>query len=203
MFIISPANLGGDRARLLFREGAASELARQVRSPAGAPLADVFSFISSLYFRGKLTYARAFGRPPPGLEAALVITPGDGLVAAHEPLTLERMSIWAGVDVDDRNDVFTAPLIAAVEALERAHGATTRFVLLGSVASNKYVRPLTRVFGDHLLFPSQFVGRGDMSRGGLLLRAVRAGTELDYVPVEGAVRHGQRPPRLQARRPGS
>ena len=200
MFIISPANLGGERARLLFREGAASELARRVRSPGGAPLADVFSFISSLYFRGKVTYARAFGRPPHGLEAALVITPGDGLVPAHEPLTLERMSVWAGVDVDDRNEVFTAPLVAAVEALERAHGATTRFVLLGSVASNKYVRPLVRVFGDHLLFPSQFVGRGDMSRGGLLLRAVRAGAELDYLPVEGAVRHGQRPPRLEARR---
>ena len=200
VFIISPANLGGDRARLLFRDGAASELARRVRSPGGAPLSDVFSFISSLYFRGKVTYARAFGRPPAGLDGALVITPGEGLVPAHEPLTLERMSTWAGVDVDDRNDAFTAPLVSAVEALERAHGATTRFVLLGSVASNKYVRPLVRVFGDHLLFPSQFVGRGDMSRGGLLMRAVRAATELDYVPVEGAVRHGRRPPRLESRR---
>ena len=90
--------------------------------------------------------------------------------------------------------------MAAVEALERAHGATTRFVLLGSVASKKYVRPLTCVFGDHLLFPPEFIGRGDMSRGGLLLRAVRDGAELAYAPLEGATRHGKRPPKLSVPR---
>jgi len=200
VFLISPANLGGERARLLFREDAASELARRVRSAAGAPLGDVFTFISSLYFRGKLTYASAFARPPAGIDSALIITPGEGLLPPQEPLTLERMQAWATVDVDDRNDDFTQPLVAAVEALERAHGATTRFVLLGSVASNKYVRPLTCVFGDHLLFPPEFIGRGDMSRGGLLLRAVRDGAELAYAPVEGATRHGKRPPKLTARR---
>lgn len=188
VFIVSPANLGGERARLLFREGAASALARRIRTPEGAPLLDVFSFISSLYFRGKVAYAGAFGRPPSGLDGTLVITPGEGLVPASEPLTLERMRLWAAVDVDDRNDTFTRPLVEAVEALERAHGATTRFVLLGSVATNKYVRPLTRVFGDHLLFPAEFVGRGDMSRGALLLRAVRSRTELAYAPVETAER---------------
>ena len=199
MFIISPANLGGERARLLFREGAASELARRVRTADGAPLGEVFTFISSLYFRGKVTYASAFGRPPAGIDGALIITPGEGLLPPHEPMTLERMHAWATVDIDDDNDVFTQPLVAAVEALERAHGATTRFVLLGSVASNKYVNPLTRVFGDHLLFPTEFIGRGDMSRGGLLLRAVRDAAELAYAPVEGATRHGKRPPRLSAR----
>jgi hypothetical protein len=71
-------------------------------------------------------------------------------------------------------------------------------VLLGSVASDKYVRPLTRVFGDHLLFPSDFIGRGDLSRGGLLLRAARDGRELVYQPVEGAQRHGPRAARLSA-----
>jgi hypothetical protein len=35
-----------------------------------------------------------------------------------------------------------------------------------------------------------------MSRGGLLLRCARAGEELTYVPVQGAVRHGPRPPKL-------
>jgi hypothetical protein len=61
-------------------------------------------------------------------------------------------------------------------------------VLLGSVATEKYVRPLTMVFGDHLLFPPDFVGRGDMSRGALMLKAAREGRELAYAPVEGAVR---------------
>jgi hypothetical protein len=125
-----------------------------------------------------------------------VISPGEGLCAVEEPLTLERLRVWANVAVDERNADFTAPLVRHAEELERGYGATTRFVLLGSVASNKYVRPLTRVLGDHLLFPPAFVGRGDMSRGGLLLRAVRDGSELDYAPVEGAIVHGRRVPRL-------
>jgi hypothetical protein len=69
-------------------------------------------------------------------------------------------------------------------------------VLLGSIASEKYVAVLGSIFGDRLLFPSDFVGRGDMSRGGLLLRAARDGAELAYEPVLGAQRRGKRPPRL-------
>ena len=69
-------------------------------------------------------------------------------------------------------------------------------VLLGSIASPKYVDVLPAIFGERLLFPIDFVGRGDMSRGGLLLRQAREGVELPYVPVPGAVRHGARPPKL-------
>ena len=68
--------------------------------------------------------------------------------------------------------------------------------LLGSIASDKYVTALLEVFGERLTFPKVFVGRGDMSRGGLLLRSARYDVELEYVPVMGAVRHGPRPPRL-------
>ena len=71
-----------------------------------------------------------------------------------------------------------------------------RVVLLGSIATSKYVEPLLEVFGDRLLFPAEFVGRGDMSRGGLMLRSARAGAELTYVPVAGATRRGPRPARL-------
>ena len=60
----------------------------------------------------------------------------------------------------------------------------------------KYVTVLTAIFGDRLLFPIDFVGRGDMSRGGLLLRQAREGVELAYVPVIGATVHGVRPPKL-------
>jgi hypothetical protein len=164
------------------------------------PLGEVYSFVSGLYFRGKMTYAETFGRPPPGLAGALVISPGEGLRFLYEPVTLERLRAWAAVPIGERNRSFTEPLVAHAAALERAHGATTRFVLLGSVASDKYVRPLTRVFGDHLLFPPEFVGRGDMSRGALLLRAARAGRELGYAPVEGAQRHGPRAPGVSQRR---
>src|SRR6185295_17697354 len=76
--------------------------------------------------------------------------------------------------------------------------ARMRFVLLGSVATDKYVQPLSRVFGDRLLFPRDFVGRGDMSRGAILLRAARAGRELSYVPIAETKRHGQRPEGVDA-----
>jgi hypothetical protein len=75
-------------------------------------------------------------------------------------------------------------------------GSDAQFVLLGSIASEKYVQVLTAIYGSRLVFPATFVGRGDMSRGGLLLRAAAASQELEYIPVIGAVRHGSRPPRL-------
>jgi predicted kinase len=193
MFLLSPANLGGERARLVFRAGASFPLAEQVRSESGAPLGELFSFVSGLYFRGKMTYAEKFGRAPKGLSGALVISPAEGLRFLHERVTLERLEQWAGVDIDERNARFTEPLIAHAAALDRAYGARTRFVLLGSVATDKYVRPLSRVFGDRLLFPADFVGRGDMSRGAVLLRAARAGRELAYAPIARSERHGERP----------
>jgi len=197
---VSPANLGGARAALVFNDAAGFALAQRLRSPAGAPLGDVFSFVSGLYFRGKAAYAGAFGRAPRELSAALVISPSEGLRSLDEPVTIARLRAWAEVPIDADNPRFTAPLLHHAAALERAHGATARFVLLGSIATDKYVRPLVRVFGDHLLFPSDFVGRGDMSRGALLLRAARDGRELSYEPVETAVRHGPRAPSLAARR---
>jgi hypothetical protein len=122
------------------------------------------------------------------MPVGFVISAGDGLCPLHERVTLGRLRAWADVDIDGGNAAFTEPLVEHAAALERAYGATARFVLLGSVATDKYVRPLTRVFGDHLLFPPDFVGKGDMSRGSMLLRAARTGQELAYVPVEGARR---------------
>jgi len=178
----------------MFNERATFELARRLRSPAGAPLGDVFSFVSGLYFRGKATYAGVFGRAPQGVGAGLVISPSEGLRALDEPVTLDRLRRWAEVPIDARNDRFTDPLVYHAEALERAYGATARIVLLGSIATDKYVRPLVRVFGDHLLFPSDFVGRGDMSRGALMLRAARERRELSYEAIENAIRHARRGP---------
>jgi hypothetical protein len=177
---------------MVFNPGASFEVAQRLRSPSGARLADVFSFISGLYFRGKATYAATFGRSPPGVPAGMVITPCEGLLSLDEPVTLERLSRWAAVPIHENNRTFTDPMVEHASDLERAHGATARIVLLGSVASNKYVRPLTRVFGDHLLFPTDFIGRGDMSRGAVMLRAARAKMELAYQPVEGTQRQGPR-----------
>jgi hypothetical protein len=199
VFLLSPALLAGARAGLVFNPGANFELARALRAPDGVVLGELFAFLSGLYFRGKKVYAETFGRPPEGCAGAFVISPGEGLRPLDERITLERLRAWSAIDVDDGNPAFVEPLVRDAVMLERAHGADTRFVLLGSVATDKYVRPLTRVFGDHLLFPPDFIGRGDMSRGALLLRAARTRIELAYAPVEGAVRRGRRAPGVSAR----
>jgi hypothetical protein len=196
IFLLSPAYCGGERARLFFNPRAEFELARRLRSPEGAPIGDVFSFLSGLYFRGKLAYAREFASPPAGVPGALVITPNEGLRSPDEPVTVARLKRFARGDIDEKKRSYRQPLLRDARLIAEAAGGSCEIVLLGSVASGKYVDVLTKVFGERLLFPISFVGRGDMSRGGLMLRCSRAGAELDYVPVAGAVRHGPRPAKL-------
>jgi hypothetical protein len=196
VFLLSPANAAGERMALLLRVGAAFPLARAVQSDAGAPLGDVFRFTSGLYFRGKLAYADAFARPPRGVPGALVIAPGVGLVPPAAAVRAADLRAFAAVPVDPRHERYRVPLERDARALRDAAGQRCQIVLLGSIASGKYVDPLLGVFGERLVFPCAFVGRGDMSRGGLMLRCARAGLELEYVPVAGAVRHGPRPARL-------
>lgn len=187
VFLLSPASCAGTRAQMLLRSKTSPLTARL--GGEGAPLGEVFTFMSSLYFRGKLAYANRFGR-------ALVIAPGRGLVPADFPIRLADLREMADIPVDEAEPRYREPLVRDATTLERALGQDGRAVLLGSVATQKYVGPLTAVFGDRLLFPASFVGRGDMSRGGLLLRCARTGTPLECVPVQGAVRSGPRPPRL-------
>ena len=201
VFLLSPASTGGERARIVFRDEARFDLALRLRSREGAPLGEVMSFLSGLYFRGKLSYARVYQRPPSGVPGVLVITPSEGLRSPDVDVTLKQLQGWAQVPIDLREPRYRKPLERDAKRLFRLAGRECDIVLLGSVASGKYVEPLTAVFGERLLFPTAFVGRGDMSRGGLLLRAVDDGRELDYAPVAGAVVHGPRPQRL-APRPG-
>ena len=188
----------------MFNPAATFPLARALRE-GGAPLGDVFTFLSGLYFRGKLAYARAFARPPAGVPGLVVITSCDGLVSPDRIVDLPHLRRFAEVDIDLGEKRYREPLVRDARLLAEAAGSECEFVLLGSVASGKYVEPFEEALGARLLFPSDFVGRGDMSRGGLMLRAVDAGIELPYIPVKGAVRHGQRPPRLtpRGRAPGT
>lgn len=183
IFLLSPANLGGRRAAMLFDPSAQFQLARELRTPQGAELGELFSFVSSLYFRSKLAYARAFGRANEGQQAAYVISAGGGLCQPEQRFSLERLQGWAKVSIHHDNPHFTAPLIRHASALLDRSAPNTRFVLLGSVASNKYVAPLLDVFGPALFFPEQFSGLGDMGRGSLLLHAVRDRRELAYTRV--------------------
>ena len=202
MFLLSPANLAGIRAQRMLSPRAQFDLARQLQSGAGASLGEIFSFVSGLYFRGKLAYARRFARPPEPSEpvaagGVLVITSNAGLRAVDTPVTAESFRAFAVGEIDLRNAAYRAPLEQSAKALRDAIGPDCEVVLLGSVASGKYVDLLLPIFGERLMFPPDFVGRGDMSRGGLMLRCVAAGFELPYVPLAGAVRHGRRPPKLE------
>jgi hypothetical protein len=189
VFLLSPANCGGERAQLLFSARARFELAHRLRRD-GASLGEIMSFVSGLYFRGKLAYGSHFGVP-------LVITPNAGLRPADEVVTMARLRAAARVDIHAANPRYRRPLLDSARAVAAALKPDDGVTLLGSIASDKYVTALLEVFGERLTFPIAFVGRGDMSRGGLLLRCVRANQELDYVPVAGAIRHGPRPPRLE------
>jgi hypothetical protein len=195
IFLLSPASCSGRRAHLVFNPEASFDVAARLRSPGGAPLGEVFTFLSGLYFRGKLAYARRFALPPEGMPGVLVITASAGLLAADEPVTLSHLERFARVSIDAAEARYRRPLARASRGLaERANGC--EIVLLGSIASGKYVDILGKIFGERLLFPAEFVGRGDMSRGGLLLRRAKEGRELEYRPILGAVRHGSRPPKL-------
>jgi len=202
IFLLSPANCGGIRAQMVASPTAGFDLAVRLRGRAGAPLGEVFSFVSGLYFRGKLAYARRFARPPEPDDPVvaggiLVITPSAGLRSVDTPLTVESFRAFARVPIAIDNASYREPLVRGARALDRAAGPDCEVVLLGSIASGKYVELLLPIFGDRLLFPPDFIGRGDMSRGGLMLRCVMADLELPYVPLRGAVRHGQRPPKLE------
>ena len=164
-------------------------------------LGDVFAFISGLYFRGKLTYAMRFAAPPEPGNAIVgcgvhVITPNAGLRGADTYITHRAVIAFADGDIDAGNASYRRPLDKSARALAREIGPDCDVVLLGSVASPKYVSVLLDIFGARLRFPVDFVGRGDMSRGGLLLRKAHEGVELDYVSIAGAVLHGVRPPKL-------
>jgi hypothetical protein len=195
IFLLSPASLRGKRAEYLLGEGR-SDLARRLRSSEGATLGELFTFVSSLYFRGKLAYARAFADPPPGVPGSLVITPGLGLKPPEERVRLDDLRRIARVPIDADDERYREPLERDARDLAERTGPVLTVVLLGSVATSKYADVLLPVFGTRLRFPSAFVGRGDMSRGGLMLRSAEENKELEYAVLGEALRHGSRPPRL-------
>lgn len=174
---------------MLINPSSALPLAVRMRSAAGVPLGEAFSFLSGLYFRGKLAYANAFG-------TAAIITTDRGLASPETRIHRDDLCAFADVDIATAGERHAAPLRRDAQRMADALPDEALVVLLGSIATGKYTDTLLDVFGDQLLFPSAFVGRGDMSRGGLLLRCVSEGRELEYVPVAGAVRHGVRPPKL-------
>lgn len=192
IFLLSPANLSGTRAAQLASPRAKFALAARYRSEDGVEIADAFAFMSSLYFRGKIAYARRFAEPSPiiGGSGIFVITSGFGLVPPDWRLTEERVKRMRKIDVDVSTRNYVRPLKDHAQLLARAlePEPDALLILLGSVATGKYVDVLRPILGDRLRFPALFAGLGDMSRGGLMLRAAREGRELQYTTLD-APRH--------------
>ena len=186
VFLLSPANCNGVRAGWILRPKARSELAQRLRTPEGASLAEVYSFLSALYFRGKLAYARAFARPPVPSPGVLLITPTAGLMPDGTSVRLSKLRGFSRVPISIKNRRYRSALLRAVKQLARDIGPDCEVVLLGSIATGKYLDILNLALADQLRVPAEFVGLGDMSRGALLLRCVKEQRELDYITVAAA-----------------
>jgi hypothetical protein len=195
LFLLSPARVTGARVGLLLNPRATFALARLFHRD-GLPLADVFAFASGLYFRGKIAYARRFADPAHG-DAIRVISTNAGLLDPLTTVTPAALRLFGEVDINEDDPRFRRPLRRDAARLARSLAPGGVAILLGSIATAKDRDVLVEAFGERLAFPSDFVGRGDMSRGGLLLRATRLGRELAYISVPGAVFTGRRAPRLR------
>lgn len=196
IFVLSPASLSGARGRRILEGEAGADFMAVLLAGGGVPLGDVYTFISSLYYRGKRSYAHRFGRRSGGGPAVLTVTPNRGLFPEHGEVDLDDLRSFAAGDIAPADPRYADPLRETARTLDRGLGGRAEVVLLGSIASARYLDPLAEVFGRRLLFPAPFVGRGDMSRGGLLLRAVDEGRELEYVVAVESERRGRRPPKL-------
>ena len=185
---------------MILRERAQFPLARRLRAKTGVPIGDVFAFVSGLYFRGKIAYANAFARPARGTSGVLVITPTRGLIDARTRIRLCDLREFAEVDIHEDDPRYRMPIERDARQLATKLPVQSEVILLGSIATGKYVDVLLANFREQLRFPADFVGRGDMSRGGLMLRCAADRQELSYIPVAGATVKGKRPPKLAPRR---
>ena len=185
---------------MLLNPGATFPLAVRLRTLEGAPIGEVFSFLSGLYFCGKLAYAQRFMVAGGSVPPVHIVTADQGLVSPETIVTIGDIARFADVDIGAGDPRYSGPLRRDAERLHAQLSDQCEVVLLGSIATGKYADTFLSVFQTRLVFPAAFVGRGDMSRGGLLLRHVRDGVELDYVPVAGTVRTGRRPAKLASSR---
>jgi hypothetical protein len=173
-FLLSPAHAGGRRAAALLDHRATFPLARRLHEE-GASLGEIFSFVSGLYFRGKLAYASRFGEP----GQILVITTNRGLLPAHTILKAADLRAFGTSDITLRDDTYRQLLARDAEQLR-----SERVIFLGSIATRKYLEVLTEALGDRLFVPRAFLGMGDMRRGAVLLEAARLGQELPYMTAD-------------------
>jgi hypothetical protein len=173
IFLLSPANASGKRAGYL--TSGKSSLSTEFRSTEGCALSEAYAFMSSLYFRGKLAYSQKYG------DQSFIITPGFGLVSLDWKLTASRFSQIRETQVSAKSPVYVDPFRRDAEKIA---ALDSQIILLGSIATGKYLDVLKPIFGSNLFYPEKFKSLGDMSRGAMMLNSCREGVELDYVSVD-------------------
>ncbi|MFN7138917.1 MAG: hypothetical protein ACK4UN_06240, partial [Limisphaerales bacterium] len=140
---------------MLLNEKAQFDLAQRLRIKP-VPISEVFTFLSGLYFRGKVAYARAFARPPAGVPGAFVITTDRGLIDLETPIGRKDLEAFSKVNINENEERYRRPLLREAKRWSQTIGQDCEVILLGSVATAKYVDTLLQVFGERLLFPSEF-----------------------------------------------
>jgi hypothetical protein len=201
VFLLSPANCNGVRAGWILRRNARSDIAKRLRDPEGVPLAEVYSFLSALYFRGKLTYARAFANPPLPSAGVMIITPTAGLMPDGATVRLSTLRGFSRVPINVKNRRYRTAFLRGLRQLARDVGPDCEVILLGSIASGKYLDLVQQVFADQLRVPAEFIGLGDMSRGALLLQCVKERRELNYISVATVSNRRPLPATLETAQP--
>ncbi len=145
VFVLSPADCNGLRARWVLKKTSRSELAQRLRA-GGAPLGEVFSFLSALYFRGKLAYALAFAAPPSGCPGVWLITPTAGLVPHDRVIRLAGLRGYSRGRIHVKNKPYCTALRRSAKKLAAQTGEDCEIVLLGSLATGKYLDILATDF---------------------------------------------------------
>jgi hypothetical protein len=201
VFLLSPANCNGVRAGWILRRNARSDIAKRLRDPAGVPLAEVYSFLSALYFRGKLTYARAFANPPWSTAGVMIITPTAGLMPDGATVGLSTLRGFSRVPINVKNRRYRTAFLRGLRQLAHDVGPDCEVILLGSIATGKYLDLVQQVFADQLRVPAEFIGLGDMSRGALLLQCVKEQRELSYISVATVPKRGRLSATLETAQP--
>ncbi len=151
IFLLSPANARESEGQRLLHSTAPSELAVRLRQ-SGVRLGDVYQHISSLYFRGKLSTHQVSAIPLSRLRACRYIT-GTGLMLPETLIRFDEFRQLSAISIDASNERYRQSLIADLMRLREMAGVHVDIILLGSIATSKYVDPIANVFGERVLVP--------------------------------------------------
>lgn len=139
IFLLSPANASGIRGKKLLSGRTQFDLAQRLCA-RGASLGEIFSFMSALYFRGKLAYAERFANPPSGVPGIFVITSSRGLLTLEAIVTLEELRSLSSARIDHNNPNYRVPLSVMHVSYQSAPGTIRKSCSWGALIISKRVQ---------------------------------------------------------------